>query len=103
MAEGISEEGRGKQIFVGGAILAVLTVLVVGLLVGWRLIPGWVGEAFGMVAGVLSTPFFMEGSFVLIGIFIVLGLNIWRRRKEGDEFVEIETGGSDGTGNPDVK
>ncbi|MBG7608117.1 MAG: hypothetical protein IZT59_08850 [Verrucomicrobia bacterium] len=103
MAKQNSEEGRGKQILVGAAILATLTVLVVGLLVGWRLIPGWVGESVGMVAGILSTPFFMEGSYVVIGLLIVLGLNTWRRRKEGDEFVEIETGGKDSTGNPDVK
>lgn len=100
MAEEMAEEGRGKQILVGAAIISGLAVIIVSLLIGWRLIPGWVGEAFGMVAGVISTPFFMEGSFVLIGLFIVLGLNIWRRHKDGDEFVEIETGG---TGNPDVK
>jgi len=103
MAEENSEDGRGRQIFVGGAILTVLTVAVVGLLVGWRFIPGWVGEAFGMVAGVFSTPFLMEGSFVVIGLLTVLGLNILRRRKDGDEFVEIETGGSDGSGDSDLK
>ena len=103
MAQEILETGRGKQILVGAAVLGTLTVLVCSLLVGWRLIPGWVGEAFGMLAGVMSTPFFMEASFAVIGLLIVLGLNIWRRHKEGDEFVEIETGGKSGTGNPDLK
>lgn len=100
MAKENVEEKRGKQIMVGAAMIAALTIIIVSLLVGWRTIPGWVGEAFGMVAGVMSTPFFMEGSFVLIGLLTVLGLNIWRRHKDGDEFVEIETSGS---GNPDVK
>ncbi len=96
-------EDRGRQILVGAAILGTIMVLVCGLLVGWRLIPGWVGESFGMLAGILSTPFFMEGSFVIMGFLIVVGLNTWRRRNEGDEFVEIETGGEAGGGNLDSK
>ncbi len=96
-----SDDHRGRQILVGAAILGVIAILVCGLLVGWRLIPGWVGEAFGMVAGVMSTPFLMEGSFIVIGFLSVLGLNIWRRHKEGDEFVEIETGASKNSGQPD--
>ncbi len=103
MAQTNSETGRGKQILVGAAVLGALTVLVCSLLFGWRLIPGWVGEAFGMVAGVFSTPFFMEGSFAVIGLLIVLGLNIWRRHREGDEFVEIEIGSENTSGNPDLK
>jgi len=90
MSEKNFTESRGKQIFVGGAILFVLTALVVSLLIGWRMVPGWVGESFGMLAGVLSTPFFMETSFAMIGLLIVIGLNIWRRHREGDEFVSLE-------------
>ena len=93
MSEEKFETSRGKQIFVGAAIMFTLTVIVVGFLLGWRLIPGWVGESFGMLAGVMSTPFFMEGSFILLGLLIVISLNIWRRHNDGDEFVclEIET------------
>lgn len=100
-----ADDNRGRQIRVGGMILAAIAVLVIGLLVGWRLIPGWVGESFGMVAGILSTPFFMEGSFVVIGLVTILGLNIWRRRKEGDEFVEFEfeNGPKDSSGDPEAK
>lgn len=90
MSEDHFTEKRGGQIFVGGAILFVLTVLVVSLLIGWRMIPGWVGESFGMLAGVLSSPFFMEASFGMIGLLIVIGLNIWRRNREDDEFVSME-------------
>ncbi len=80
----------GMQILVGGLVMFVITVSTVGLLVGWRVIPGWVGESFGMVAGVMSTPFFMEASFAVIGLMAVLGLNSWRRHKNGDEFVTLE-------------
>lgn len=84
-------ESRGKQILAGGLILFSVSVVMVSFLMGWRFIPGWVGESLGTVAGVMSTPFFMEGTFLLLGLFIVLGLNTWRRHKAGDEFVTIET------------
>lgn len=97
------EVGKGKQILVGGVIIGTIMIVVCGLLVGWRLIPGWVGEAFGTVAGILSTPFFMEGSFVVIGLITVLVLNTWRRRREGDEFVEIDTGEKSGSENSNLR
>lgn len=75
---------------VGGLIIVTFAFCVIALLACWRLIPGWVGESFGMLAGVLSTPFFMEASFAAVGLLIVLGLNIWRRRKEGDEYVTMD-------------
>ena len=90
MNSGENEDNRGKQILAGGAILAIFAVCVVSLLMFWRLIPGWFGESVGMLAGVLSTPFFMEFSFAVIGLLIVLAVNIYRRRKEGDEFVTMD-------------
>jgi hypothetical protein len=83
-------ENRGKQILVGGLILLAISTVTVTFLMGWRFIPGWVGESFGTLAGVMSTPFLMEGSFFMLGVVIVIGLNAWRRHKEGDEFVAIE-------------
>lgn len=83
-------ENRGKQIFVGGAILFTVSAVTVTFLMCWRFIPGWVGESFGTLAGVMSTPFFMEASFFLLGVVIVVALNAWRRHREGDEFVTIE-------------
>jgi hypothetical protein len=63
---------------------------MVGMLLGWRFIPGWVGESVGTLAGIMSTPFFMEASFILIGLVIVLSLNTWRRNREGDELVFLD-------------
>lgn len=83
-------ENRGKQILIGAAILSTISVVVVGFLMGWRFVPGWVGESLGTVAGVLTTPFLMETSFFLLGLTIVIGLNARRRRRTGDEFVTIE-------------
>lgn len=83
-------EGRGKEIALGAAIVFGFFGLAICLLAFWRLIPGWVGETVGIVAGVISTPFFLEASFATGGLMIVLFLNSWRRRKTGDEFVEFD-------------
>jgi len=91
MAEQQATESRGKQFLVGGTILLVVACLVISLLMFWREIPGLLGETVGKVVGIMSTPFFMEASFVILGFFIVVSLNTWRRQKEGDEFVTIET------------
>jgi hypothetical protein len=90
MTEQQVTESRKRQILVGVAILCAVAVGFTSLLLFWRQIPGWVGESVGMVVGIMSTPFFMEASFVILGIIIVVGLNTWRRHKEGDEFVTME-------------
>ncbi len=91
-----SQDNRGRQALVGGVISGSLLVLVVSLLLGWRLLPGWVGEGLGIVAGVITTPFFMETTFFVVGLLIVIGLNIWRRSREGDEFVDFDESELDG-------
>jgi hypothetical protein len=71
-------------------ILVVLTVVVTGLLMGWRLLPGLLGEWVGTMIGILTTPFFMEASFAILGLVTVISLNHWRQRKDGDDFVYLE-------------
>lgn len=90
MVEHGATENRGKQLLVGGAILLVVAVVFISLLLFWRQIPGLFGESVGKFVGIMSTPFFMETSFVILGFLIVVSLNIWRRHKDGDEFVTIE-------------
>lgn len=75
---------------IGVLILATITALVLLLLLGWRYVPGLPGEWLGTMAGMISSPFLLEGSFVALGIVIVTSLNSWRRTKEGDEFVYLE-------------
>ena len=85
-----ANDERVKQVAIGAGILIVLMVSILGLLLGWRLLPGLLGEWVGTIVGIMSTPFFMEGSLICIGLLIVLGINIWRRHREGDEFVYLE-------------
>jgi len=90
MIDSGDDESRGKQIAVGAGILIGLFAFVISLVSFWRLIPGWVGESVGIVAGVISTPFFLEASFALAGFMIVIFLNSWRRKRNGGEFVEFD-------------
>jgi hypothetical protein len=85
-----SEENRGKQIAVGVGILLVLTVLVCGSLLGWRYLPGLLGEWIGMMIGVMTTPFFLETSFVIIGLSVVFVLNHLNQKRAGSDFVYLE-------------
>jgi hypothetical protein len=94
-------ENRGRQLLAGAGILFALSALVVTFLMGWRYVPGWVGESLGTMAGIMSTPFFMEASFFILGLVIVIGLNTWRRHRAGDEFVTIETNEASKTAKPD--
>lgn len=81
---------RVKQVGIAATILMTIMVTVTGLLLGWRFIPGILGEWVGTIMGILTTPFFMEASFVILGFLIVVLLNNWRQHKDGDEFVYLE-------------
>ena len=83
-------DDRVKQVATGAGILILLTVVVTGSLIGWRLLPGLLGEWVGMMIGIMTTPFFMEASFAILGLVAVITLNHWRQHKDGDEFVYLE-------------
>jgi len=81
---------RVKQVAVGAGILVAIGVIVPTTLLGWRYLPGLFGETVGTIIGMMTTPFVMETSFIILGIIIVITLNNWRRFKEGDDFVYLE-------------
>lgn len=84
------QEHRGRQIAVGVGILLAVTGLVCGTLIGWRYLPGLMGEWIGTMVGVATTPFFLEGSFVVLGLTVVVAINHWRQKRDGDELVYLE-------------
>ena len=95
--------GRVRQVVVGVALIAVLTVTVCGALVWWRKVPGVLGEWIGTMIGAMTSPFLLETSFFFIGIGLVSWLNHLRARKEGDEWVDpasLEAGAGRGEGKP---
>ena len=93
-----AKDERVKQVAVGAGILIAIGVIVPCTLIGWRYLPGLLGETVGTIIGVMTTPFCMEASFIILGIIIVISLNNWRRIKDGDDFVYLEQ--IDGTDAP---
>ncbi len=85
-----NDDNRVRQIAVGAGILGILTLLVCGGLLGWGYLPGFLGQWVGTMVGVVTTPFIMEATFVILGLMIVVGINHWRRKREGDDFVYLE-------------
>jgi hypothetical protein len=87
--EAVKDE-RVKQVAIAAGILLGLGMLVTGVLAGWRFLPGVLGEWVGFMVGIVTTPFFLEASFAILGLVIVISLNHWRQHKDGDEFVYLE-------------
>lgn len=54
-------------------------------------------ETATMLFSILSTPFILETTFALLGIFIVMGINHWRLSKEGDGWVYMVSQEADET------
>ncbi|MDB6078510.1 MAG: hypothetical protein JWO82_2257 [Akkermansiaceae bacterium] len=80
---------RWKQISTGVAVVGVVSIFL-ALLFSGQFLPGAIGEAFGWLAGLMTTPFFMETGLFIIGFCVVILLNHWRQVREGDEFVYLE-------------
>lgn len=81
---------RVKQVVIAASILLSIAVIMPTALLGWRSLPGLLGEWAGMVVGLMTTPFFMEATFVILGFVTVITLNTIRQRREGDDFVYLE-------------
>lgn len=84
------DESGWKQIAAAAGILGGLGVAACGTLLGWRHLPGLLGEWVGLIVGVMTTPFLLEASAVVIGLMVVLALNGWRRKRAGEEWVELK-------------
>ncbi|KAB2639530.1 MAG: hypothetical protein DVB25_05475 [Verrucomicrobia bacterium] len=85
-----AKDERVKQVLIAAAVLGAITCGIVSLLLSWRLVPGLLGEWLGTLVGIISTPFFLEASFVIMGVLVVMVLNAVRSHREGDEFVALD-------------
>ncbi|MDA7887776.1 hypothetical protein N9A86_00140 [Akkermansiaceae bacterium] len=80
---------RTKLILTGfipilGVALLIITIFALGSL------PGFAGEVFRKITGIMFTPVFLELSFAFFGLVAVLWINQIRLAKEGDEYVSLE-------------
>lgn len=51
---------------------------------------GLIQETAAKIGGMMSSPVIMELSFFFIGLILLLSYNIYKRKAEGDDFVEME-------------
>ena len=84
------KDTRVKQVVLVIALFALMSAIIVIALVGWRHLPEVLADWIGTIVGIMSTPFFLEASFIFIGLCIVVAINHWRQKRAGDDFVEIE-------------
>ncbi|NNM29998.1 MAG: hypothetical protein HKO57_10770, partial [Akkermansiaceae bacterium] len=82
-----------------GLGLIVAAALIVTLIWAGTYLPGFLGEVFSIVAGIMWTPVLLDISLFVLGLAFVLWLNHHRRKREGDEYVYLEQ--IEGPGVPD--
>jgi hypothetical protein len=85
----MARDERKRQVITGALVIAgvwglfLLVVMATGL-------PGLAGEFFARIAGIVTTPFLMETSLIILGFILVIVINHWRHRREGDELVYLD-------------
>jgi hypothetical protein len=86
-----ARDQRNRQIVWAAVILIGIGLVVSATLLFGRKLPGLWGEWASTLIGVMTTPFLMEASFVLIGISIVALVNHVAALRSGDEWVSLES------------
>ena len=78
-----------RSLGVGFGLILVAAALVALIWLGTYL-PGFAGELFSMVAGLMWTPLVLDLTIFLFGVILIVWLNSFLRAREGDEFVYLE-------------
>ena len=77
------------MILTGFVPIIAVSLTILGVALGGRL-PGFAGEVFRKINGIMFTPVFLELTFAFLGLLAVFWINSIRLQKEGDEFVSLE-------------
>jgi hypothetical protein len=80
---------QNKSLRIGLGLILAAALLIVLIWVG-TYIPGFTGEIFSMIAGIMWSPFLLDVSLFFIGLVLILWLNNVRRLRDGDEYVYLE-------------
>lgn len=81
------DQRKSLQVGLGLIFLAAAVVALIWL---GTYLPGFAGELFSMVAGLMWTPLVLDVSLLFLGLSLVLWINKIVRAREGDEFVYLE-------------
>jgi len=86
---GMVRDERKTQVTTAVLVIASIGALFLTLVMATGL-PGLAGEFFAKIVGLVTTPFILEASMIILGFIIVISLNLWRQHREGDEFVYLD-------------
>ena len=71
-------------------VLGGFIIIHVLLWLGRSFLPGFPGELCGRIQGLSITPFVMEFFMIAFGFMVVLSINHFRQKWDGDELVYLE-------------
>ena len=80
---------RTRMILTGVLPILGVSAVILGIGLAGRL-PGFPGEVFRMITGIIFTPVFLELSFAFLGLLAIFWINSMRLQREGDDYVSLE-------------
>ncbi len=89
-----------RALLIGFGLILVASAILLLIWLGMYL-PGFAGEVFRKLAGMMWTPIIIDCSLFLLGVILVLSLNSFIRAKQGDEYVYLEQVDNPPEGLPD--
>ncbi len=81
---------RNKIILIALIPMIIICSVMIGIPILGKFLPGFVGETFAKIGGIIWSPFGLEGSLFFMGLIAVFSINSIRRKLEGDEYVTLE-------------
>ncbi len=84
------EKSWVKTLTVGCCIMMCFFIILAIVGFAANFTTGLIQETASRIAGLMSSPVVMESSFFFIGLTLLFAYNIFRRKLDGDDFVEME-------------
>ena len=79
-----------KTLMIGCSIMMAFFFILAAVGLTAHYATGIIQETAAKMGGMMSSPVIMELSFFFIGFSLLISYNIYKRKSEGDDFVEME-------------
>ena len=83
---------RKKHILVGIALI-MFFFFCLGGIAAVAYLPGYAGEVGQLCLALVTSPFLMETAIAFLALTLLLGINAWRRTREGDDWITLDENG----------
>lgn len=80
---------RTRPILLGAGIILGVGLLLILLWMG-TFLPGAAGEIISQILGTMFTPIFLEFSFFFVGVVVLILVNTYQRKRDGEELVYLD-------------